>query len=160
MFCKLRAGESAEVAATAKQMAARARQQRWRETELLRAGTCATKRAKAAADKERASRLREELDPTRLDRPKGWSRRVADRAVLQWGAKRDFIRKLHNAAPRHQVVEKVLSAVRVLLTRAQKKRKRRRARREGARLTKPADGLGGDAVALLGGVGGAGVLAP
>ena len=93
VFCKLRAGESAEVAATAKQVAARARQQRWRETELLRAGTRESKRAKAAADKERARRLREELDPTRPDRPKGWSRRVPDRAVLQWGAKRDFIRR-------------------------------------------------------------------
>ena len=37
VFCKLRAGESAEVAATAKQVAARAKQQRWRETEQLRA---------------------------------------------------------------------------------------------------------------------------
>jgi hypothetical protein len=54
VFCKLRAGESAEVAATAKQVAARARQQRWRETKLLRAGTHESKRAKAAADKERA----------------------------------------------------------------------------------------------------------
>jgi hypothetical protein len=70
VFCKLRAGKSAEVAATAKQVAARARQQRWRETEQLRAGTRALKRAKAAADKERARRLREELDPTRPDRPK------------------------------------------------------------------------------------------
>jgi len=59
VFCKLRAGESAEVAASAKQVAARARQQRWRETEQLRAGTRETKRAKAAADKERARRLRE-----------------------------------------------------------------------------------------------------
>jgi aminopeptidase N len=118
--CKLRAGESAEVAATVKQVAARARQQRWRETEVLREGTRASKRTKAAADKLRASRLREEL-------------RVSDQAVLQWGAKRDFIRKMHNTAPRHTVVERVLSAVRVLLTRAQKKRKRRRARREGAR---------------------------
>ena len=101
VFCKLRAGESAEVASSAKQMAARARQQRWRETEQLRAGTRETKRAKAAAEKERARRLREELDPTRPDCPKGWSRRVSDRAVLQWGAKRDFIRKMHNAAPRH-----------------------------------------------------------
>ncbi len=83
VFCKLRAGESAELAATAKQVAARARQQRWRETELLHAGTRESKRAKAAADKERARRLREELDPTRPDRPKGWSRRVPDRAVLQ-----------------------------------------------------------------------------
>jgi hypothetical protein len=156
----LRAGESAEVAATAKQVAARARQQRWRETEILREGTRASKRAKAAAAKLRASRLREELDPTRPDRPKGWSRRVSDQAVLQWGAKRDFIRRMHNTAPRHTVVERVLSAVRVLLTRAQKKRKRRRARREGARLMKPAEGLGGGVVALLGGVGGAGVLAP
>ncbi len=87
VFCKLRAGESAEVAATAKQVAARARQQRWRETELLRAGTCESKRAKAAADKERARRLREELDPTRPDRPKGWSRRVLDRAVLYNGGR-------------------------------------------------------------------------
>ena len=160
VFCKLRAGESAEVAATAKQVAARARQQRWRETEILREGTRASKRAKAAAAKLRASRLREELDPTRPDRPKGWSRRVSDQAVLQWGAKRDFIRRMHNTAPRHTVVERVLSAVRVLLTRAQKKRKRRRARREGARLLKPAEGLGGGVVARLGGVGGAGVLAP
>ena len=59
VFCKLRAGESAEVAATAKQVAARARQQRWRKTELLRAGTRESNRAKAAADKERARRLRE-----------------------------------------------------------------------------------------------------
>ncbi len=34
--------------------------------------------------------------------------------------------------------------------RAQKKRKRRRARREGARLLKPVDGLGGGVAALLG----------
>jgi hypothetical protein len=137
VFCKLRAGESAEVAATAKQVAARARQQRWRETELLRAGTRESKRARAAADKERARRLREELDPTRPDRPKGWSRRVPDRAVLQWGAKRDFIRRLHNAAPRLAVAEKVLSAVRVLLTRSQKKRKRRKARRDAAANAQP-----------------------
>ena len=65
VFCKLRAGESAEVAASAKQVAARARQKRWRETEQLRAGTRETKRAKAAADKERARRLREELDKER-----------------------------------------------------------------------------------------------
>ncbi len=154
VFCKLRASESAEVAATAKQKAARARQQRWRETELLRADTRASKRAKAAADKERASWLREELDPTRPDRPKGWSRRVADRAVLQWGAKRDFIRKLQNAAPRHQVVEKVLSAVQVLLTRAQKKRKRRRARRAGAVLSKSLLVSGGVAAAQPGAGGG------
>ena len=109
----------------------------------------------------RTSRLREELDPTRPDRPKGWSRRVSNQAVLQWGAKRDFIRKMHNTAPRHKVVERVLSAVRVLLTRAQKKRKRRKARREGARLLKPVDGLGGGVAALLGaGVGGGVVLAP
>ncbi len=82
IFCKLRAGESAEVAATAKQVAARARQQRWRETEQLRAGTRESKRAKAAADKERSRRLREELDPTRPDRLKGWSWRVPDRAVV------------------------------------------------------------------------------
>ncbi len=73
VFCKLRAGESAEVAATAKQVGARARQQRWRETEVLREGTHASKRAKAAADKKRASRLREKLDPARPDRPEGWS---------------------------------------------------------------------------------------
>ena len=47
VFCTLRAGESAEVAATAKQVTARARQQRWRETEVLREGTRASKRAKA-----------------------------------------------------------------------------------------------------------------
>ncbi len=93
VFCKLRAGESAEVAATAKQVAAsRARQQHWRETEPLRVGAHVSKRAKATTDKERARRLREELDPTRPDRPKGWSRRAADRAVLQWEAKRDFTR--------------------------------------------------------------------
>ena len=85
---------------------------------------------------------------------------MSDQAVLQWGAKRDFIRRMHNTAPRHTVVERVLSAVRILLTRAQKKRKRRRARREGARLLKPAEGLGGGVVAQMGGVGGAGVLAP
>ncbi len=86
VFCKLRAGESAEVAATAKQMAARARKQRWRETEVLREGTRASKRAKAAADKLRTSRLREEeLDPTRPDRPKGWSRRVC-RVSDRWSA--------------------------------------------------------------------------
>ncbi len=96
--------------------------------ELLRAGTRETNTANAAADKERARRLREELDPTWPDRPKGWSRRVPDRAVLQWGAKHDFIRRLNNSAPRLAVAAKVLSAVRVLLTRKQKKRKRRRAR--------------------------------
>ena len=96
------------------------------------------------AEKERARRLREELDPTRPDRPKGWSRRVSDRAVLQWGAKRDFIRKMHNAAPRHQVVGRILIAVREILTRAQKKRKRRRTRRDAALLKlKPLVVLGG-----------------
>jgi hypothetical protein len=56
---------------------------------------------------------------------------------------------------------RVLSAVRVLLTRAQKKWKRRREQREGARLLKPVDGLGGGVSALLGaGVGGEMVLAP
>ncbi len=70
VFCKLRAGESAEVAATAEQVAARARQQRWRETEQLRAGTRETMRAKAAADKERARRLREELAPPGLIAPR------------------------------------------------------------------------------------------
>ncbi len=140
----MRAGESAEVEATAKQVAARARQRRWRETEQLRAGTRETKRAKAAADKERARKLREELDPTRPDRPKGWSRRVSDRAVLQWGAKRDFIRKMHNAAPRHQVAGRILISVREILTRAQKKRKRRRSRRDAALLKlKPLVVLGG-----------------
>ena len=122
---------------TAKQVAARARQQRWREAELLRAGTRESKRAKAAADKERARRLREELDPTRPDRPKGWSRRVPDRAVLQWWAKRDFIRRLHNTAPRLALAAKVLSAVRVLFTRSQKKRKRRKARRVAAAKAQP-----------------------
>ncbi len=107
----------------------------------------------------RASRLREELDPTRPDRPKGWSRRVSDQAVLQWGAKRDFIRKMHNTAPRHKVAERVLSAVRVLLTRAQKKRKRRKARREGALQPKPLDALGGGAAAQQPGAGvGGGVV--
>ena len=52
--------------------------------------------------------------------------------MLQWGAKRDFIRRLHNSAPRLAVAAKVLSAVRVLLTRSQKKRKRRRARQVAA----------------------------
>ncbi len=138
-------------------MAARARQQRWRETKVLREGTRASKRAKAAADKELASRLREELDPTRPDRPKGWSRRVSDQAVLQWGAKRDFIRKMHNAAPRHKVAERVLSAVRV---RAQKKRKRRKARRDGALLSKSLV-LGGGAAAQPGaGAGEVVVLSP
>ncbi len=149
IFCKLRAGESAEVAATAKKVAARARQQRWRETEQLRAGTRESKRAKAAADKERARRLREELDPTRSDRPKGWSRRVSDRAVLQWGVKRDFIRRLHNAAPRLGVAAKVLGAVRVLLTRSQKKRKHRRARQVAATKSQSLAAGGGGAVAKL-----------
>ncbi len=43
-----------------------------------------------------------------------------------------FIRRLHNSAPRLAVEAKVLSAVRVLLTRSQKKRKRRRARQAAA----------------------------
>ncbi len=57
---------------------------------------------------------------------------MPDRAVLRWGAKRDFIRRFHNFAPRLAVAAKVLSAVRVLLTRSQKKRKRRRARQVAA----------------------------
>ncbi len=86
--------------------------------------------------------------------------RVSDQAVLQWGAKRDLIRKMHNAAPRHTVVERVLSAVRVLLTRAQKKQKRRKARRESARQLKPVNSFGGGVPARLGaGVGGGVVLA-
>ena len=59
--------------------------------------------------------------------------------VLQWGAKRDFIRRLHNAAPRLAVAAKVLSAVRVLLTRSQKKRKRRKARRAAAAKAQPVE---------------------
>ncbi len=70
-FCRLRAGEDEVTAATAKQVAARAIQQRWRETEQQRLGIRATKRAKAVEEKERARRLREILDPTRPDRPKG-----------------------------------------------------------------------------------------
>ena len=139
-------------------MAARARQQRWCETEQLRAGTRESKRAKAAADKERARRLREELDPTRPERPKGWSRRVTDRAVLQWGAKRDFIRKMHHAAPRLIVVEKVLSAVRSILSRAQKKRKRRRARRVVARAKMKHREVSGGGVAAQPGAGGGEVV--
>ena len=52
VFCRLRAGEDEATAAAAKQVAARARQQRWRETEQQRLGIRATKRAKAVADKE------------------------------------------------------------------------------------------------------------
>ena len=65
VFCKLREGDDAEAAATAKQVAKRARQQRWRETELLRKGVRENKRAKAAAEKEKASRLRDILEPIR-----------------------------------------------------------------------------------------------
>ena len=64
--------------------------------------------------------------------------------MLQWGAKRDFIKKMQIAAPRHLVAVRVLSSVREILTRAQKKRKRRRSRRDAALLNlKPLAVLGG-----------------
>jgi hypothetical protein len=45
VFCRLRAGEDEATAVVAKQVAARARQQRWRETEQQRLGLRATKQA-------------------------------------------------------------------------------------------------------------------
>jgi hypothetical protein len=123
-----RAGEDEATAAAAKQVAARARQQRWRETEQQRLGIRATKRAKAVADKERARRLREILDPTRPGRPKGWTRRLTDRAVLHWGAKRDLIKRMTNVSAKSVQVAVVIAVARASLTRVQKKRQRRYAR--------------------------------
>ena len=128
-FCKLRAGVDAESAAKAKQVANRARHQRWRETAHQREGVRETKRAKAAADKEKARRLREVLEPTRPDRPKGWTRRLTDRAVLHWGAKRELIRQMGGSRLRLEVTAVVLTQARLALTRVQKKRNRRNARR-------------------------------
>ncbi len=56
VFCRLRAGEDEATTAVAKQVAARARQQRWRETEQQRLVLRATKRATAAANKESSRR--------------------------------------------------------------------------------------------------------
>ena len=130
VFCKLRAGEDAETAATAKQVAKRARQQRWRETEQLRKGVRENKRAKAAAEKEKASRLRVILEPTRPDRPKGWTRRLTDRSVLHWGAKRELIAMMGGLVASSPVVVAVMARVKEVLSRAQKKRLRRFARVE------------------------------
>ena len=131
IFCKLRAGEDAETAATAKQVAKeRARQQRWRETELLRKGVRENKRAKAAAEKEKANRLRNILEPTRPDRPRGWTRRLTDRSVLHWGAKRDLIAMMGGLVASSPAVVATMARAKEVLSRAQKKRLRRFARVE------------------------------
>ena len=105
MFCRLRAGIDADVAAKAKTVATRARQQRWRDSQTERESKRAAKREKAAADKERAHRLRAPLEASRPDRPKGWTARIPDRAVLHWGAMRNFITLLsgndEDAGERH-----------------------------------------------------------
>ena len=137
VFCRLRAGEDEATAAAAKQVAARARQQRWRETEQQRLGIRATKRAKAVADKERARRLREILDPTRPDRPKGWTRRLTDRAVLHWGAKRDLIKRMTTVSVKSAQVAVVIATARASLTRVEKKRQRRYARLDSRAGVKP-----------------------
>ena len=133
VFCRLRAGEDEATAVAAKQVAARARQQRWRETEPQRLGLRATKRAKAAADKEKARRLRLILDPTRPDRPKGWTRRLTDRAVLHWGAKRELIKRLTTVSAKTAQVAVVIATARASLSRVQTKRNRRYALRLEAR---------------------------
>ncbi len=55
--CRLRAGIDADVAAKAKTVATRARQQRWRDSQSESESKRAAKREKAAADKEQAHRL-------------------------------------------------------------------------------------------------------
>ncbi len=42
------------------------------------------------ADKEQAHRLRGPLEASRPDRPPGWTAHIPDRAVLHWGAMRNF----------------------------------------------------------------------
>ena len=100
VFCRLRAGIDADVAAKAKTVATRARQQRWRDSQTERETKRAAKREKAAADKEQAHRLRGPLEASRPDRPAGWANRIPDRAVLHWGAMRHFITLLGGNALR------------------------------------------------------------
>ncbi len=62
VFCRLRARIDADVAAKAKTVATRARQQRWRDSQTERESKRAAKREKASADKKRAHRLRAPLE--------------------------------------------------------------------------------------------------
>ena len=89
------------------------------------------------AEKERARRLREILDPTRPDRPKGWTRRLTDRAVLHWVAKRDLIKRMTTVSAKSAQVAVVIATARASLTRVQKKRQRRYARLEARAGVKP-----------------------
>ena len=125
VFCRLRAGIDADVAAKAKTVATRARQQRWRDLQTERETKRAAKREKAAADKERAHRLRAPLEASRPDRPPGWTARIPDRAVLHWGAMRNFITLLSGNSLRVAALANVTATARHILSRAQKKHKRR-----------------------------------
>ena len=63
--------------------------------------------------------------PSRPDRPAGWANRIPDRAVLHWGAMRHFITLLGGNALRTAALANVTATARLILSRAQKKRKRR-----------------------------------
>ena len=80
------------------------------------------KRAKAAAEKEKASRLRDILEPTRPDHPRGWTRRLTDNSVLHWGAKRDLIAMMGGLVASSPAVVATMARAKEILSRAQKKR--------------------------------------
>jgi hypothetical protein len=115
VFCQLRAGIDADVAAKAKTVASRARQQRG-VTRRPKGNLRAAKREKAAADKEQAHRLRGSLEASRPDRPPGWTAHIPDRAVLHWGAMRNFITLLGGNSLRIAALANVTATARLILS--------------------------------------------
>ena len=99
------------------------------------------------------------LDPTRPDRPKGWTRRLTDRAVLHWGAKRELIKRLTAVAAKTAQAAVVIATARAALTRVQKKRNRRYARLEARAGVKPPEHAPGPG-SQLGPLEGVGIEAP
>ena len=76
-------------------------------------------------------------------RPKGWTRRLTERAVLHWGAKRDLIKRMTTVSAKSVQVAVVISTARASLTRVQKKRQRRYARQDSRAGVKPPENAPG-----------------
>ncbi len=106
-----------------------ARRRAGKETKLKRAA----KREKAASDKKQAHRLRGPLEASRPDRPPGWMARIPGRAFLHWGTMRNFIVLLAGNYLRIAALANVTATATLILSRAQKKRKRRLLRAKAAR---------------------------